>query len=160
MAEEGKIYIIVTDQLPNGGGQLVPDTPKKDKEDKNAASDYAKHRFFNFIESQAKQAVNYTISNIGNFTGDYFKQQQVASLMSLVSFGVDLGTAVWSGLKYGGGWGAAINAGVVIASKAINVGQEMLSNAAETGRQNRAINQLRERVGLNSTNNGNRGTEY
>ena len=67
---DGKIYIIVTDQLPGGGGPLVPDRQsgsEKEKKD-NALSDFARHKFFNFIESQAKQAINYSISNIGNFT--------------------------------------------------------------------------------------------
>lgn len=156
---DGKIYIIVTDQLPGGGGPLVPDKPKE-KEKESALGDYARHRFFNFIESQAKQALNYSISNIGNFTGDYVKQQQVANLVSFINFGVEFGNAIYSGFKYGGGYGAAVGAAIVIASKAINMGQDWLSNAAEVGRQNRAINQLRERVGMNNTNNGNRGTEY
>ena len=142
---DGKIYIIVTDQLPGGGGPLVPDKPKEDK-DKDPLGDFAKHKFFNFIESQTKQMVNYSISNIGNFTGDYVKQQQVANVVSLVNFGIEFGGAIYSGFKYGGGYGAAVSAAIVIASKAINLGQDWLSNAAEVGRQNRAISQLRERM--------------
>lgn len=159
---DGKIYIIVTDQLPAGQGPLTPDKQKDKKEEKDSSlKDFASHKFFNFIESQAKQAVNYGISNIGNFTGDYVKQQQVNGAKELLSFGMELGAAVIAGFKYTGSpWGSLIAAGVVVAGKGITIGEQLLSQAAETSRQNRYIDQLRTRAGLNSTNNGSRGTEY
>ena len=162
MANDGKIYITISDQR-FGKNKADADAQnqknKQEKEKKDPLGDFARHKFFNFVESQAKQAVSYSISNIGNFTGDYVQQQQVQDAVSVVSTLIDIGMAAVAGAKYGP-WGAAIGAGVVIAGKAITQGQQLVAGYAQNSLQNRQIAQLRTRAGLNSTNNGSRGTEY
>lgn len=159
---DGKIYIIVTDQLPGGGGEPQPgvEQTKEKKQDENLLAKFAYHKFFNLIESQAKQAVNYGINNIGNFTGDYVKQQHVQDSMEIVSFLVDLGTAAYVGLKATGSpWGAAIAVGTALIGKGVNRLEQIYAGQVENNRQNRQIAQLRTRAGLNGTNNGSRGTD-
>lgn len=157
---EGKIYIIVTNQLPGGGGEPTPggDGEKKDKK-QTTLQDFIQHRFFNFIESQAKQAINYSISNIGNFTGDYITQQHVSDAMQFVSFGLNLGTAALAGSKFGVP-GAVVAVALTLAAKTITTTEQLLAGSVENARQNREIRQLRTRAGLSSSNNGSRGTEY
>lgn len=163
MANDGKIYIIVTNQLPNGTPEPVPGagTDKKEKEEKNVLEDFALHKFRNLVESQAKQTVNYTISNIGNFSGDYVTQTHTQDAMEALGFLVNLGTAAYAGFKYGGGvWGAVVAAGAVAVSTGISKAEQYYAGYVANTRQNRDIAQLRTRAGLNSTNNGSRGTEY
>lgn len=159
---DGKLYIIVTDQLPGGTGPLTPDKPSDTNKDRESAlADFAKHKFFNLIENQAKQAVSYTISNIGNFTGDYLQQEQTSFAVQLISDGIDIANAAWAGAKLTGSpWGALIGAGVAVIGKTYNYGMQIYAGYMENVRQNKQIAQLRTRAGLNSTNNGSRGTEY
>ena len=161
MAEnDGKIYITISDRRFGKNKAEADEQNKRDKEGKESSlKSFAQHKFYNFIQSEAKQAVNYTVANIGNFTGDYIKQQQVSNAVSILNFGVDVATAAIAGSKFGGG-GAAIGTLIVVAAKAITTGEQTFASYAEFTRQNRAINQLRTRAGLNSTNNGSRGTEY
>ena len=159
---DGKLYIIVTNQLP-GGMTVTPgeESDKKDKDKENVLADFAKHKFRNMIESQAKQALNYSINNIGNFTGDYVNQTHMSEALSFVNSVLDIGAAAYAGLKYTGhAAGAIIAAGVAIAGKAITVGEQYYAGYVANVRQNRAIAQLRDRAGLDGTNNGSRGTEY
>lgn len=156
---DGKIYIIVTDQLPNGGGHLVPDQPNKKDKEGNDLQSYVAHKFFNLIESQAKQAVMFTLQNIGNFTGNYVAQQEVNNALKFVNFGEKLGVAALAGAKFGP-VGAGIAAGVVAVGEYFSQAQEWFTGYVENQRQNRQIEMLRSRAGMNSTNNGNRGTEY
>jgi len=161
MANDGKIYITISDKR---FGQNQPDvipTPEtsKEKEKSDPLGDYITHRFFNLIESQAKQAVKFTLGNIGNFTGDYIAQEHVNNALEAVSFIENVGIAALAGAKFGP-VGALVGAGIAVAgtasSKAINLFTGYLDNI----RQNKAIEQLRTRAGLNSNNNDSRGTEY
>lgn len=157
---DGKIYIIVTDQLPNGQGPLTPDKPKeKKKEDKDLLGDFAQHQFFNLITNQAKTAVQYTIGNIGNFTGSYVTQEHINNALNAIGFLERVGVATLAGSKYGP-WGAAIGAAVAVVGEGVSQGINIFSNILEMRRQNEAVAQLKTRAGLNSVNNGSRGTEY
>lgn len=160
MANDGKLYIIVTDHLPGGGGQVDPNE-KKDtkKDDESILGKFAMHHFFNFIESQAKQAVSYTISNIGNFTGDFNEQRHVTALMNLAGRAMSLGTAIAAGAKTAGVPGAII-AGIVAASSMTiqDIRAERLKDFADA-KKNLSIKQLRERSGMYSLMDGSRGTE-
>lgn len=163
MANDGKIYITISDKrfgnnVAEADAQNQIDK-EKEKKDKPTVSDFAQHKFFNMIEAQAKQAVTYTLGNIGNFTGNYITQQQVNNALEAVNFLESVGMAALAGSKFG--WqGALISAGVSIltqgATRTLNTFTGMLDNT----RQNIAIDQLRTRAGLNGTNNGSRGTEY
>lgn len=159
---DGKIYITISDRR-FGGNKAEADEQNnldKDKKDKTLAK-FAQHKFFNLIEAQAKQAISYSINNIGNFTGDYIKQQQVQSSKEAIDFLINLGQSAYAGFKLSGGspWGAVIGAAVAVAGSAINYGEQIYAGQVENRRQNLEINQLRTRAGLNSTNNGSRGTD-
>ena len=155
---DGKIYIIVTDQLPGGSGEPQPNG-QKDKKEEASLKDFAQHRFFNLVESQARQAINYSINNIGNFTGDYVKQQHIQDAMQVVSFLSDIGVSAIAGAKYGA-WGIAIAVGVTVLGKGITTYEQLAAGNNENVRRNREISQLRLRAGVSSTTNGSRGTEY
>lgn len=161
MANDGKIYIIVTNQLPNGTPEPVPGagTDKKEKDSENTFEKFVQHKFFNLIESQAKQAVNYSINNIGNFTGDYVEQAHVSDTMQVLSMMNELTTSFIAGTKM---TGTPLGGLVAIAVSGIGRGissiEQQYAGYVENVRQNRSISQLRTRAGLNSANNGSRGT--
>ena len=159
---DGKLYIIVTDQVP-GGQAPVPgvETDKKDKEKEGSLEKFASHKFFNFVESQAKQAINYSVSNIGNFTGNYIEQTHMSEALQGVNFLISLATSAYAGFKLSGGspYGALIAAGITVASTAINTVQQHYAGLVDASRRNEEAAQLRTRAGLNSTNNGSRGTD-
>lgn len=163
MANDGKIYITISDKR---FGQNVAEADEQNKIDKekekkeSAPSKFLEHQMFNLIESQAKQAINYTINNIGNFTGDYINQQHVSDAVGAVNFIAQIGTATVAGAKLGGWVGAIVGATSVLLSSTINKGLELSSIKRSTDKQNRDIAMLRTRAGLNSTNNNSRGTEY
>lgn len=162
MANDGKIYITISDRR-FGSNKAEADEQNnvdKDKDKKESTfKDFAKHRFFNFIEAQAKQAVQYSVNNIGNFTGDYVAQQHMQDAVSVIGTLTDLGMAALAGSKYGAS-GALVAVGITLASKTITYGQQLAVGYAQNELQNRQIAQLRTRAGLNSTNNNSRGTEY
>ena len=160
---DGKIYITISDRRfgRNKAEADEQNKTEKNKENENPLADFAKHKFRNLIESQAKQAVNYTIGNIGNFTGDYINQTHMSEALNFVNSVLDIGAAAYAGLKYTGhAAGAIIAAGVAVAGKAITTGEQYYAGYVANVRQNRAIAQLRDRAGLDGTNNGSRGTEY
>lgn len=163
MANDGKIYITISDRRfgKNKAEADEQNNLDKEKEKKDPLKDFAKHKFFNFIEAQAKQAINYSVNNIGNFTGDYVTQQQTQDAVSILSDLADIGVAAFAGFKYSGSpYGALIGAGIAVAGKAINKAQQLAVGYAQNEIQNRQIAQLRTRAGLNSINNNSRGTEY
>ena len=163
MANDGKIYITISDKR---FGQNVAEADEQNKIDKekekkeSAPSKFLEHQMFNLITSQAKQAVNYTVNNIGNFTGDYINQQHVSDAVGVVNFVAQMGTATVAGAKLGGWIGAVVGVTSVLLSSTINKGLELSSIKRSTDKQNRDIAMLRTRAGLNSTNNNSRGTEY
>ena len=161
MAEDGKIYITISDKRfgKNKAEADEQNNIDKEKEKKEPTlKSFAQHKFFNLIESQAKQAVSYTIGNIGNFTGDYIAQQGAATAMSFISDLTDIGMSIAAGSKFGVP-GMIVAGAVTVISKVGNTAYSVYSGWVETSKRNRAIDQLRTRAGLNGTNNGSRGTD-
>ena len=161
MANDGKIYITISDKR-FGRNKAEADEQNnidKEKDKESPLAKFARHKFFNLIESQTKQAIHWSINNIGNFTGDYVKQQEVSNTVEIVEGLIDVGVAALAGAKFGP-WGAAIGAGVAIVGKGISFGQQLAAGYSQNVLDNRQIAQLRTRAGLNGTNNGSRGTEY
>ena len=158
---DGKIYITISDRrFGRNKAEADEQNQQEKQEDKESTlKNFAQHKFFNLIESQAKQAVRYTLGNIGNFTGDYIAQTQVDNALSFISFAERIGVAALAGAKFGVP-GALIGAGIAVAGEATTQGLQIFTGYLENRRQNMMINQLRTRAGLNSTNNGSRGTEY
>ena len=159
--DEGKIYITISDQRVDGGdggGQKPPQDPQDpEKKDKNnLLTDYFKHSFFNFVESQAKQMVNYTVSNIGNFTGDYQSQRNIESAMKLVNVGVGLVSSFVAGMSVAGPVGGAVAVAFSMVAQGVNFGLQEHANRVSNRNQNYNISQLREISGLDALTNGGR----
>jgi len=155
---DGKIYITISDtrtgEVLGGTNIQVPKAPKSENNE-NVLKDFAKHQFFNLIESEAKQMVNYSLSNIGNFTGDYNAQREVNFGLSALGFVRSLGMGAIAGAQYGP-VGAAIGVGVMAISQTINFGLQLHSQNLEIRKQNYSINQLRQLSGLDGLTNGSR----
>lgn len=161
--DEGKIYITITDQRIGGETTGKPpqqptDNGGQEKEDKNLLGDYIKHRFFSLVQEQAKQMVNYAISNIGNFTGDYQTQREIEVGLKATNLGVNLVTSFVAGFTATGGnvIGGAVAVGIVVATSAISYGLQETVNKVNNRNQNYNIAQLREISGLDALTNGGR----
>lgn len=163
MAEnDGKIYITISDRRFGTNKAEADEQNRIDRANETKEStlrNFAQHKFFNLIEAQAKQAVSYSISNIGNFTGDYVKQQHVQDAVNIISSLSDIGFAALAGAKFGP-YGALIAGGVAVISKGITFAEQLVAGYTQNVMENRQIEQLRTRAGLNSMNNGSRGTDY
>lgn len=85
MANDGKIYIIITDKRPSGGSSDISNDKEESSTKDNVFLDFAGHKFFNMIQSQMKKDIMYNINNIGNFTGDYITQKNVNEAMTALS---------------------------------------------------------------------------
>ena len=164
---DGKIYITISDRRFGTNKAEADEQNKTEKQqgDKESSQEslfgkFVYHQFFNLVESQAKQAVNYSIANIGNFTGDYTKQTHVAETMNILGMLKGLVVAGAAGGAAYGPVGAAISMATFTIAKAISINQQVYAGQVENTRINNDIAQLRTRAGLNSSNNGSRGTEY
>lgn len=159
MADKNKLYITISDE--RGGGGTIP-TPKpdasKEKKERDTLGRYIEHEMFHLVKSQATQSVNFALSNIGNFTGDYITQRKVNEAKQSASGIMTIGVSTIAGAKYGP-WGAAI--GFVVGAVSVISGGvfNVISNSVENAKENYNISQLRERAGLNSIYDGSRGTE-
>lgn len=162
---DGKIYITISDART---GEVIKDTnitvgkdPKKEKEKESEESllrRYAEHELFHLVKNTVAQTVNFQISNIGNFTGDYITQRRVNEIKQGVSGLMSIAMATYAGAKFGpvgAGIGLAIGTASMISSSVFNV----ISTNDQTAKTNFNVSQLRERVGLSSTYDGSRGTE-
>lgn len=169
--DEGKIYITISDTRSNGGGNNGGGNDggsgtsvlqkEINAEDKKADSidpfkNYIQHSFYNFVENQAKQMLNYSISNIGNFTGDYQTQRDIQSIVNVSNFGVSLITSFMAGMAIGGVAGGIVASGIAVASKGINLGLSEWAGRVNNRNQNYSISQLREISGLDALTNGGR----
>lgn len=162
MANDGKLYIIISDKRDddgNGGNTPADTTPKESN--KKSSQSIITHQFYNFIIGQAKQFVNYNIQNVGNFTGDYISQRKVNEAVQGLNITMNIGGAFVSGTMMSGGnpiVGAAF-AAIATAGIAVNAGYQSYTQRFETARANYNIEQLRRKSGLNVYLDGSRGTE-
>lgn len=160
MANDGKIYIIITDQLPTGTPPS-PQTPSTNTQTSSSGKDGINIfdlQFFSFMKSQVMKAVNYNISNTGNFTGNYQLQRNIQSSMQDCFDLLNLGNAIISGYKHGGVLGAIGAGTLAILAPSINKAYENRLIDIEQMQTNNKIEQLRVRAGLNQLTNGSRGT--
>ena len=158
---DGKIYIIISDRPDAGGtgGLETQQAAETEAKKQQTGWNYASHRFANFIESQAKQFMNYGINNIGNFTGDYEIQRKINEDLQLLNILGNIGTSTVAGGVSGGVPGAIIAFAVSTASTVINAGLEAKTQRVANEKINYNIEQLRKRSGLNTRLDGSRGTE-
>lgn len=162
MADSGKIYITISDTRNGSGGGRTPDGPQEPNEEKrNPLASYARHRFYNFIESQAKQAVNYTIGNIGNFTGNYQVQRDMEQTMAAVNWLISTASAAYTGFKVTGSpIGAAVAVAISVGSGLINAGYREYAENFQNRKDNRNIEMMRNRLGLQGLTDGSRTGGY
>ena len=156
-----KLYITISDKrLGDGNGQVPSNSASKSEEKEDTLlKRYAEHELFHFVKSSAMTTINYSVSNIGNMTGDYITQRKVATAKQMVESGVSIGMSTLAGAKVGGPIGAAIGFVVGVGGNAINGYFEDLKNRTENAKTNYNIEQLRDKVGLNTKLDGSRGTE-
>lgn len=164
MNGDGKIYIIVTDKLPGGGEPGPKPKPSPKKPERETLSDtlmshWAKSQLISEVKQLATTAVNYQLSNIGNFTGDYIQQTRVNDALRSLSGLTHIVSATVAGAKAGGPWGAVIGFSLGVINQTISSALEMNSRRIEVNKTNYEIAQLRQRVGLNTVLDGSRGTE-
>lgn len=94
----------------------------------------------------AKQITNYAISNIGNFTGDYIKQDRIQETVGILTDMATIGTA------FATNWIAGIVATIGVGTKRT---LEYVSDFQKAKHVDRNVEYLRIRSG-NSTTNGSR----
>lgn len=169
---DGKIYITLSDKRTegvSGGGKLekkdyirrrktLPDELKVDFSNGiNEGVAYLQHEFIHIIKQQASQYINYSIENIGNFTGNYQTQRDIQAALNAGSI---LANAAASGLYIGaitmnpvlGLFAATVSVGTY----AINYNRQEKANQFAIKRQNHEIELMRDISGLNSLTNGGR----
>ena len=96
----------------------------------------------------AIQFANWSISNIGNFTGDKSQQSRVQSIVNMnMKVAGGIGAYVVGGI-----WGAIAYVGM----QTFNFGLNEYSNSVNIKKQNYEINQLRKISGLDVLTNGGR----
>jgi len=166
MNNDGKIYIIITDDR-NGGKapglqpnviQTTSSSGSSNSSGSNMVLSYAAHKFFGLIESEAKSTMLFSLHNVGNLTGDYIEQKDINRGLQSLNFLSSIGTAAIAGTTTFGPIGGIIAATVVTASKIFSSLRENRLNIIENNKVNYSIEQLRARAGLNVLTDGSRGT--
>ena len=160
----GKIYIYVTDKLPQGDGQPTPGPGTSDsnkKEESNLLLHYARDKIINTTKQAVMSNINFALNNIGNFTGNYQLQRDIESTQRILNSITNIGTSAWAGFKITGGnpWGALIGATVATFNEASGIVRNEILIGVQTKKANREVNVLRQRSGLNSLTDGSMGTE-
>lgn len=165
--DSNKLYIVISDSpsSSNQEGENQTASEKKESDKKKDKTDtfntYIKQQFLNELKSQATQAVNYSVAQYGNLTGDYITQKNTQYALSVINNIISIGTAAIGGFKLSGGnvWGAVIGAGLAVTNQFISFGYQVHGEYINNLKRNREIDILRERSGLNSYLDGSRGTE-
>ena len=167
MGDSGKIYITISDTRGGSGAGVGNETDTNITQSKQGSKlgSFIWHRFYNAVESQAKQYVNYTIGNIGNFTGNYSAQRNAEEgikianmLMSLGSSTVNAFVSFGGGVQ--GGVAAAVVASISIGSEAMNIYYREKSESFQNRKTNRNIEMMRRRLGLEGLTDGSRTGGY
>lgn len=166
MADTGKLYIIITDNPNIQSTQTTitktktTTTTKKIKSAANSGDDetlsFITHEFYHYLKQTATEVANWSVGNIGNFTGNYYAQSEITKSISLMNRISGIGSSVATGATMGGVWGAVVAGVIAVAGTVVSVGLQDKANAFAIKRQNYEIAQLRELSGLNPLTNGGR----
>lgn len=162
---DGKIYITISDTRGGSGAGVSNDADTGGSDKKQTITDFAKHKFLHLVDNEAKTFVNYSIGNIGNFTGNYQAQRDAQTAMSMMSEMINIGSsAVTAFASFGGGMqggiAAAITVAATVTTKAINFGLQEYAEQFNNRRINRNIDYMRNRLGLEGLTNGSRSGGY
>lgn len=151
MANDGKIYITISDNRSAKGTEAEINNISEKKEKESNLQRSLFNTADNFVKSQAKQFVNYSLNNIGNFTGNYQTQRDINAMTSLVNTAIGIGSAF---ARFGVAGGIVAVAGV-----GINYAYQDYSLYVANNQQNRAISMVRDLSGMNALLDGSRGTQ-
>ncbi len=161
---DGKIYITISDTRGGSGAGVSNDADSGGKNQKSIGK-FFYHKFTSLVESEAKQIINYTVGNIGNFTGNYQAQRDIQVAVNIVSDVINIGTsAVGAFVAFGGqatgGIAAAIVVSTALVSKGFSTGMEIYKDSFENKKTNRNIEYMRLRLGLEGLIDGSRTGGY
>ena len=157
---DGKIYIYVTNKLPNEAGAVASNgTGKQDKQDSELLSHWARAKLIGTVKGVANGCVNYSLNNIGNFTGDYITQMNVDNALNNLNNIANIGLTALAGFKIAGPIGAVISGSLALISSGVNSALNIRSMQIANNKMNYEIQQLKVRSGLNTLLDGSRGTE-
>lgn len=158
---DGKIYIVITEDLPKEkeiSRNVASQSANNSKED--ILTHWAKNQFISETKSLISKAVMYQLSNIGNFTGDYITQTGVNNNIASVNALAQIGIGAYAGFRATGSpIGALIGGGIAMANTLTSTIMNIHSLRVQNQQTNYEIAQLRDRAGLNSLKDGSRGTE-
>lgn len=152
---DGKIYITITDKpLSDNETEEEKEAKKKGK----TVGEYAMHQFMHLVKEQSQKVVNYAVSNIGYYTGNYQAQRDMESAISVGRSLIGLGEAYYAGLiaTKGAVAGGIVGLAVAGVSMAITKGLEVKRDIEDNRRQNVRVDRLRDISGLNGLTNGSR----
>lgn len=165
---DGKIYIYISHEPPasgqggaddGGNGDNGNDSGTTTTNNDSLINHWARSHLLNTTKQIAKQAVTFSISNIGNFSGDYITQTHVKQSFDALSGLASVGLGALAGFKYGGGpIGAVIGASLEVVSQTVTGITNIISGMVENSKINYEIAQLKDRSGLNTYVDGSRGT--
>lgn len=156
--ENNELYITISDNR-SADGSVAKEKTKNGSFFGDNLGKYVEHEAMHFVKQQVTQAVNYSLSNIGNFTGDYITQRRVNEIRKGVNTAIGIGMMTIAGAKTGGWIGAIIGFTIGVAGTVANEFYEHKSSLVEFKKQNLEISLLRQRAGLNTWYDGSRGTD-
>lgn len=162
MANNSKLYVVITDKRPGGNSQSPGGVTRVESEQKeNKLNVFVEHEMMHIVKAEASKFVSFTTSNIGNFTGNYIVQEQINSAKESVSGITRVALSARAGLIASGGnpIGAAIGFAAGVLSLVGETVYETYMTDFNTRKTNYDIAQLRERSGLNTYTDMSRGTE-
>lgn len=165
----GKIYITISDTRKGGSGGFASPLMNGANDDgffdsmSAPTSDSGlnikgmiEYKAIESMVNQTAKIVNYSISNIGNFTGDYTHQRDVQNVLSAIKDVSGIGVGIYAGAKIGGAYGTLIGGGIALGNLIVDKGLQTISNAYAVYKQNYEITQLRQISGLSVLTNGSR----
>ena len=162
MTNDGKIYIIVTDERPiesNVNNQVVSSN-KGENKNNSLMTHLSNEMILNNLKGIVAKDINYRLSNVGNFTGDYIAQTNINNALSFTNALSNIGMSGLSTFMATGNPALALmSAGVSLANTIVNRAFNVNSLMIENQKTNYEIAQLKDRAGLNSKLDGSRGTE-
>lgn len=158
MEENGKIYITISDKRTDGSGiggdggsgRNGYSGTTSQKSGKGQFASYLLHKTLDFAKNEAMNMINYSINNIGNFTGNFVGQRHIQQTIQGAKMLGNIAMATASG-----GWVGLV---VSVASQATNIGLSEYQQYFENRRLNHNIDMLRNLSGLNQLSDGSRGT--
>lgn len=157
---DGKIYITISDTRGGSGAGVNNEADSEPQKRESELSKFIWHKFRNTLDSQIKQNINYTVGNIGNFTGNYTAQRDAEELLRGINLAVGvISTTIAAGVKYGAP-GAIIAATISIGSEVVNFAYRERSESFQNRKMNRNIDLMRKRLGLEGLTDGSRTGGY